>query len=596
MTSLLEMTLANALMATALAILAYAVSRFSRQSTLAHALWLLVLLKLVTPSIIDVPTNWFWRDTTAAEPAVSAAYGESDPEYISAAQASSASTEIEVVAEESSASLLLYTIYAIWLGGAVVWFGHQIVQVFAFRRFLREARPAPEEVSAEIRRISLCMGISQPPLALIIDGQVSPMLWALGRRARVILPAALLDELTPAQRETIIAHEVGHFARGDHWVRLIEVIVVGLFWWNPLAWWARYHLQEAEEECCDAKVVSQLPGASRTYAEAILRTLHFLSAPAAVELRSSSGIPATASGAIRAQSLKRRVVLILRGDVADALPDKTKALVVAFACVVLPVGRPGLIAADTFEPTYPGLYERMTHRRPDQVADSFTGNGMSGSKVRLYSDVPILAHTFANGQKRVVVQRQSGAYLKDHQTGLSVLLTHGRPDVTAFSPDGSLVMIALQDQVQVRETASLKVRGTIRTGNAHIRSLAADAQGHRIAVGAEDGTVSVWDSRSSKLLFRHQMSVTPIADIRFCHSVNGLILLAEPRASTPTTLIVWDIARQRPCAYRRCLSLADGQAQLTKPHWDETIDLDVKLDSLLNPQTHRRLQKDERGA
>src|SRR5690606_31909761 len=104
-----------------------------------------------------------------------------------------------------------------------------------------------------------------------------PMLWAFGRRACVILPGELLDRLSPTQLETLVAHEVGHFARGDHWVRLLEVLVVGLFWWHPVAWWARHEVQEAEEECCDAKVVAHLPNCSRTYAEAILATLQFLS-------------------------------------------------------------------------------------------------------------------------------------------------------------------------------------------------------------------------------------------------------------------------------------------------------------------------------
>ncbi len=55
MGSLVEMGLANALLAGALAVLALVVGRYSRRPALVHSLWLLVLLKLVTPPLIPLP-------------------------------------------------------------------------------------------------------------------------------------------------------------------------------------------------------------------------------------------------------------------------------------------------------------------------------------------------------------------------------------------------------------------------------------------------------------------------------------------------------------------------------------------------------------
>jgi beta-lactamase regulating signal transducer with metallopeptidase domain len=111
----------------------------------------------------------------------------------------------------------------------------------------------------------------------LVPGKLSPMLWTLGGSPRLILPADLLAGLTAEQRATLLVHELAHLHRRDHYVRWLELVTMALYWWHPVVWWARYELREAEELCCDAWVVWALPGAGRTYAEALLECLDFLS-------------------------------------------------------------------------------------------------------------------------------------------------------------------------------------------------------------------------------------------------------------------------------------------------------------------------------
>src|SRR6516225_10513342 len=58
MPPLLQIVLSNAVMACVLALLAAGVTYFVRRPALAHGLWLLVLLKLVTPPIIPLQISW----------------------------------------------------------------------------------------------------------------------------------------------------------------------------------------------------------------------------------------------------------------------------------------------------------------------------------------------------------------------------------------------------------------------------------------------------------------------------------------------------------------------------------------------------------
>src|SRR6478752_1415826 len=66
MSTLLAIGLANALAAAVLALPAVLISRSRRRPALAHALWLLVLLKLVTPPLFNVNLPWLPAEPEAA--------------------------------------------------------------------------------------------------------------------------------------------------------------------------------------------------------------------------------------------------------------------------------------------------------------------------------------------------------------------------------------------------------------------------------------------------------------------------------------------------------------------------------------------------
>src|SRR5437588_5191904 len=93
MSHLLQLGLTNALAATLLAaaVAAPALLLRRRYPAVVHALWLLVLLKLVTPPLWKVPVSWpqAVRHDAAAE-TVGAATGESAEEWV-------ASDEVEAV-------------------------------------------------------------------------------------------------------------------------------------------------------------------------------------------------------------------------------------------------------------------------------------------------------------------------------------------------------------------------------------------------------------------------------------------------------------------------------------------------------------------
>lgn len=322
MDTLLHIGLGNALAATVLAVVALLGTRLTRRPAVAHALWLLVLLKLLTPPLWTVPI----LPPTAAVP----------PQPVNIAlPPASLPREAGIASVNDSPTPLpsLWTwqqvVPVVWLAGALLWWALATRRLHRFAGLLRLARPAAQDIVEVVRRLAQRMGLRRCPSVWLVPAPVSPLLLALGRTARVLLPEALWPRLSAAQREAILAHELAHLRRGDHWVRRLEMVVLGLYWWFPLAWYARRRLQEAEEECCDAQVVRALPESAADYAAALVETVAFLSA-------GPLPLPASASGAGQVPLLKRRLTMILR-ETPNGRLGPLGMLAVAGAVALLPL-------------------------------------------------------------------------------------------------------------------------------------------------------------------------------------------------------------------------------------------------------------------
>ena len=128
----------------------------------------------------------------------------------------------------------------------------------------------------------------------------------------------------------ILAHELAHLRRRDHWVRAIELIVSIVYWWNPLVWAIRRPLHQAEDLCCDAWVRWAFPDCARRYAEVVLKTAESLSASQV----GARLLPA--SPFLRSLSLKARIEMILQNRFAPRVSLRSKFVIALLAFLILP--------------------------------------------------------------------------------------------------------------------------------------------------------------------------------------------------------------------------------------------------------------------
>jgi len=145
-----------------------------------------------------------------------------------------------------------------------------------------------------------------------------PVPMALGvLRKEICVPARALSDLSGAQQDTMLAHELAHLLRRDPlWLALASALEK-VFWFQPLNRVARLHLQESAEFACDAWAAEQTQG-------------HLPLASCLTEVAgwtvSACAPPETACAVLMAGSpstLGRRIARLLQPE--QSLPESTLA-------------------------------------------------------------------------------------------------------------------------------------------------------------------------------------------------------------------------------------------------------------------------------
>jgi beta-lactamase regulating signal transducer with metallopeptidase domain len=368
MGSFLSDIVSNTAFAGALTLLAFGVQRIGRSPQLAHALWLLVLIKLVTPPVFHValpvrfglsvsrvadrgsPENMDGlRTSVVAErmlpPRTSPPKpARRDGKPIPAADESTGGPA-EMTAETmfpappgASADSSLATVRAgrwqvllcaVWAGGVIVGLAILSRRLGQFHTLLIEAVDGDVTLIDDVRALARRLGMRNCPSIRILDAHVPPLVFAAWRSLILLIPARLLRGLDREQLHAVLVHELAHIRRRDHLTRWFEIFVRGIFWWHPLAWWASRQLRQAEEECCDAWVVWALPNSRRSYGEALLWTIEFLA-----ERRLFSAVAGTALGG---SHVKRRIEMIMNQQLNRRMSWSALIAVIVVSASVLPV-------------------------------------------------------------------------------------------------------------------------------------------------------------------------------------------------------------------------------------------------------------------
>lgn len=206
------------------------------------------------------------------------------------------------------------------------------------RLMKRSSQPLPSRFEEMLRRQAVRLGLRRA-VSLRASGRAR-VPTAIGFvRPVVLIPAALLDELTDAEIEQVVLHELAHLRRWDDWTNFAQRLFEAVYFFHPAVRLAGRQICLEREIACDDWVVSQT-GRVRPYAVCLTRL---------VALSRFSGRAAPALGMLRTKSQFSRRIEALLNRRRDTRPRLSRlafgVAVIALAAVLLQAGRLPLVFA-----------------------------------------------------------------------------------------------------------------------------------------------------------------------------------------------------------------------------------------------------------
>jgi len=270
----------------------------------AYALWLLPALRLAMPPLPSLAP-----DIPSPVPAETLVVWVGD----SAAP----------LPADGGPALWVAVALAIWAVGVAFFL---IWQWRSYRRFLAELGGNARSLGAHCGVALVESPAVQGPVALGLFDR------------RIVVPADFASRYSPAEQRLALDHESVHHRRGDIWWNLLGLFILGLNWFNPVAWLAFRAFRADQELACDAAVAAAAPdGARHDYACALIKSASRPGLIAACPLN-------------HADQLKRRLKMMKTHRASRARLAGGAAAILTLAGLGLAVGTPGLAQSDPAPP------------------------------------------------------------------------------------------------------------------------------------------------------------------------------------------------------------------------------------------------------
>jgi beta-lactamase regulating signal transducer with metallopeptidase domain len=88
-------------------------------------------------------------------------------------------------------------------------------------------------------------------------------------RPMIVLPKWALRELSTAELNSILIHELAHLQRRDDWTNLAQKVLRAMLFFHPAVWWVERQLSLEREMACDDVVLARTAD-PRAYAECLV--------------------------------------------------------------------------------------------------------------------------------------------------------------------------------------------------------------------------------------------------------------------------------------------------------------------------------------
>lgn len=154
---------------------------------------------------------------------------------------------------DQSIRWLATALLALWIAGAA-WMLFRLVASARFAAILHRTS-YPAELPGAAAGIRLSHHIRSPMVVGLL-------------RPDILLPASLPERISGAELNRILAHELAHIRRRDHWIMLIQRFIEALYFYHPALRFTARCLDDEREISCDDRAAM---GEPTRYANSLVR-------------------------------------------------------------------------------------------------------------------------------------------------------------------------------------------------------------------------------------------------------------------------------------------------------------------------------------
>jgi len=247
-----------------------------------YCVWLLVLVKLILPPTLSLPTGigyWFGDHLPAASSISDRAF---DMAGLERASPSGEMPQVRPARDlpENDSSIMLADsapthltwqafLFVLWLVGVFAFLVVLVQRVRFVRGLIAVSSPAKEELLGLLEQCRRKIGVRWDIRLRISDTIPSPAVCGFFRPT-VLIPAPLIEKLSPEGLRAILIHELAHIKRGDLWVNSVQTFLQVIYFYNPFVWFANAVIRRVCEEAVDEMVLVTLGGQAKNYSNTLI--------------------------------------------------------------------------------------------------------------------------------------------------------------------------------------------------------------------------------------------------------------------------------------------------------------------------------------
>jgi beta-lactamase regulating signal transducer with metallopeptidase domain/Tol biopolymer transport system component len=226
------------------------------------------------------------------------------------------------------AEYALWGAFGIWLAGVVFLGARLVLGNWGFARRLRRRSPITDP--ALLTLLEECCRVARvrsSPVLIEASDVDSPALFGCFQ-VKLLLPPKVVRTFSPAELRHVFLHELSHVRRGDVPANWLMALVQIAHWFNPVIWFAFSRMRMDRELACDALALSVVKEQeNQRYGQTIIKLLEGFVRPAAV--------PGLVGILETQHQMKRRMSMIATFKKANRWPVVAVAAFAGLALIAL---------------------------------------------------------------------------------------------------------------------------------------------------------------------------------------------------------------------------------------------------------------------